>query len=404
MPRRHITCQWNGQAARLIRNKCRGRAAQRPYVRLRPLAYVTGGRPRGSIGAPPERGAEAYTVWSGHVSAPDPRLALIKARVFLAPESWDPAMGGLDPTQRGPEPILGVRFAPVEVLDLAWRSSLYMQGSGTFPWGSGPTVDTLEDIVFSGHMASLEPSTWRGRVLFTTRLEIAARAPRLHTVVRGTPVSGYRHSQSPYPLCWRGGLPSSTSTAADAVSASVALRASSTRASISASMYPCSSSASLSTSSRSSTCRFRSCSMMSLFGFRIPPGAEGEQEEGEGQGLARNLLAWTCPVVPDPRGVYSPILLYMPESVGRAVGPAVKTSWLRNPSSGFGSASNESSDRARAHPSCLFEWPPQLGPPENPVSLGRLRLWAYRRRLRSAHLPFASFSSRDVQTGCPVRA
>jgi hypothetical protein len=71
-----------------------------------------------------------------------------------------------------------------------------MQGSGTFPWGSGPIVDTLEDIVFSGHVAALEPSSWWGRVLFTTRLEIVARAPRLHTVVRGTPVSGYR--QNPF--------------------------------------------------------------------------------------------------------------------------------------------------------------------------------------------------------------
>jgi hypothetical protein len=78
MLRRHITCQWNGQAVRLIRNKCRCRAAQRPYIRLRPLAYVTGSRPRGSIGAPPERGAEAYTVRSGHMSAPVPCLALIK--------------------------------------------------------------------------------------------------------------------------------------------------------------------------------------------------------------------------------------------------------------------------------------------------------------------------------------
>jgi hypothetical protein len=78
MPRRHITCQWNEQAARLIRNKCRGRAAQRPYVRFRPLAYVTRTMPRGSIGAPPERGAGAHTVRSGHVSVLDPRLALIK--------------------------------------------------------------------------------------------------------------------------------------------------------------------------------------------------------------------------------------------------------------------------------------------------------------------------------------
>jgi hypothetical protein len=57
--------------------------------------------PRGSTGAPPERGAEAYTVWSEHVSAPDPLLALIKAWVFFVPESWDPAVSGPDPTQRG---------------------------------------------------------------------------------------------------------------------------------------------------------------------------------------------------------------------------------------------------------------------------------------------------------------
>jgi hypothetical protein len=148
MQRRHIAYQWNGQATRLIRNKCRGCVPQRPYVRLRPLAYVTCTMPRGSIGALHERGAEAYTVWSGHVSAPDPRLALIKAWVFFVPESRDPAVSGSDPTQRGPEPILGVRFAPVEVMDLTRRSGLYIQGSDTFPWGSGPTIDTLEYIIF----------------------------------------------------------------------------------------------------------------------------------------------------------------------------------------------------------------------------------------------------------------
>jgi hypothetical protein len=132
------------------------------------------------------------TVWSRHVSAPDPRLALIKAWVFFVPESRNLAVSGPDHTQRGPEPILGVRFAPVEVLDLTRRSGLYTQGSSTFPWGSGPIVDTLEYIVFSGHVAAPEPSTWWGRALFTTRLEIAAWVSRLHTVVRGTPVSGYR--------------------------------------------------------------------------------------------------------------------------------------------------------------------------------------------------------------------
>jgi hypothetical protein len=96
--RRHIACQWNGQAAHLILNKCGCRAAKRPYVRLRPLTYVTCTMLRGTIGAPPERGAEVHTIRSGHVSAPDPRLALIKAWVFSIPESRDPAVSGPDPT------------------------------------------------------------------------------------------------------------------------------------------------------------------------------------------------------------------------------------------------------------------------------------------------------------------
>jgi hypothetical protein len=68
----------------LLRNKCRDRAAQRPYVRLRPLAYVTGDMARGSIGPPPERGVEALAAWSGHMSAPDPCLTLIKVWVFFS--------------------------------------------------------------------------------------------------------------------------------------------------------------------------------------------------------------------------------------------------------------------------------------------------------------------------------
>jgi hypothetical protein len=67
-----------------------------------------------------------------------------------------------------------------------------MQGSGTFQWGSGPIVDTLECITFSGHVAASEPSAWWGRVMFIAFLEIDARAPRLHTIVRGTPIPGYR--------------------------------------------------------------------------------------------------------------------------------------------------------------------------------------------------------------------
>jgi hypothetical protein len=65
-----------------------------------------------------------------------------------------------------------------------------MLGSGTFPWGSGPTVDTLGDIVSSGRVAASELPTWRGRVLFTARLEIAARAPCLYVVVRVPMIQG----------------------------------------------------------------------------------------------------------------------------------------------------------------------------------------------------------------------
>jgi hypothetical protein len=72
------------------------------------------------------------------VSAPDPRHALIKAWVFFVLESRDPAVSGPDPTQRGPEPILGVQFAPVEALDLTRRSGLYIH--------RGPTVGTCSPV------------------------------------------------------------------------------------------------------------------------------------------------------------------------------------------------------------------------------------------------------------------
>jgi hypothetical protein len=74
MLRRHIAYQQGGQAARPFRNKCRDRAAQRPYVRLRPLAYVMGNKPRGSIGSALERGAQVHKIKPGHVSVPDPCL------------------------------------------------------------------------------------------------------------------------------------------------------------------------------------------------------------------------------------------------------------------------------------------------------------------------------------------
>jgi hypothetical protein len=68
-----------------------------------------------------------------------------------------------------------------EVRVPSWGSDLYPRRSWTLPGGpvricrgptlsnggSGPTVDSLEDIAFPGHVAASELSTWWGRVLFT---------------------------------------------------------------------------------------------------------------------------------------------------------------------------------------------------------------------------------------------
>jgi hypothetical protein len=96
MLRGHIACQRDRQAAHPLRNKCRSSAAQRPYVRLRPLAYITGDSPRGSIGSPPERGVGAPSVWT-RVSI-GPRPALIMSWAFFASGSRDLTVSSPDPS------------------------------------------------------------------------------------------------------------------------------------------------------------------------------------------------------------------------------------------------------------------------------------------------------------------
>jgi hypothetical protein len=112
MSSRHITCQ----AACLIRNKCRGRATRRPYVRLRPLAYVTHSRPRGSIGSPPRQGAVAYAdrsapgwAWTRVGTGPQPDL--------------EQGLGILCHRVLGHVP--GVQVTPVGVLVLSLWSGLH---------------------------------------------------------------------------------------------------------------------------------------------------------------------------------------------------------------------------------------------------------------------------------------
>jgi hypothetical protein len=106
MLRPHIACQRDRQAAHLIRNKCRGRVTRRPYVRLRPPAYVTRSRPRGSIGSPPGRGA----VVQADRSAPDPRLGPVQGPCMFRPGTLLCVARTLH--RGGPGPILEVRARP----------------------------------------------------------------------------------------------------------------------------------------------------------------------------------------------------------------------------------------------------------------------------------------------------
>jgi hypothetical protein len=76
-----------------------------------------------------------------------------------------PQCGRPGPRTGGPDPILGVRFAHVEVLGQTWRPVPYIQGSDTLPWGSGLTVDALDYITFSGHVAAPDPPMWWGQAM-----------------------------------------------------------------------------------------------------------------------------------------------------------------------------------------------------------------------------------------------
>jgi hypothetical protein len=97
-----------------------------------------------------------------------PTQALIKDRVCSVLEPWDPSVGGMDPLRGGGWWFGSHSRGPVCIRGCprpTWRSRLYIQGSDTFPWGSEPTVDTLEYISFSGHVAAPEPPMWWGQVL-----------------------------------------------------------------------------------------------------------------------------------------------------------------------------------------------------------------------------------------------
>jgi hypothetical protein len=117
MLRWHIACQQGGQAARPLCNKCRDRAAQRPYVRLRPLAYVMGNKPRGIIGSPPERGAQAHRIKPEHASVLDPCLGQSNPCPGTSLRVARTLLGGIRTPPKGP-------------VTLTWESPTVFRGPG----------------------------------------------------------------------------------------------------------------------------------------------------------------------------------------------------------------------------------------------------------------------------------
>jgi hypothetical protein len=131
-------------------------------------------RPRGSIGTPPRRGAEVYAdrsalgwAWTRVDTGPLPGSY---SRPVYVP-TWD--LG--TPLWVTRTPYRGVRI-PFQGSSLpTWRSGTNLGGPDCIYGGPGPTlgvwttVDALEYIIFSRHMAAPDPLTWRGRVLLWTQ-------------------------------------------------------------------------------------------------------------------------------------------------------------------------------------------------------------------------------------------
>jgi hypothetical protein len=100
-------------------------------------------------------------------------------------------VGGSDPIRGGGlDPILGVRSVHVGVMDQTWRSGLYVQGSSTFPWRSGLTIDVLEYITFSRHVAAPDPPMWWGQTLLLAQ----SSRPRLGRVMAWSHVHLFYHA------------------------------------------------------------------------------------------------------------------------------------------------------------------------------------------------------------------
>jgi hypothetical protein len=109
---------------------------------------------------------------------------------MFCPGTLGPHCGRLGSHTGGPDPILGVRFAHMEVLDQTWRPGPYIQGSGTFPWGSRLTLDALEYITFSKQMAAPDSPMWWCQALLLAQ----SSRPRLGRVMAWSHIQLFYHA------------------------------------------------------------------------------------------------------------------------------------------------------------------------------------------------------------------
>jgi hypothetical protein len=173
-------------SARLIRNECEGARSLEASCQVPPVGLCLSVEQE-CMRIGPEDPTRPGMDTCRHLT---PVWALIKAQVCSVLEPWDPTVGGPDPIRGGPDPILGVRSVNVGVLDQTWRSGLYIQGSDTFPWGSGLTVDALEYITFSGHVAAQDPPMWWAQALLLTQ----SSCPRLGRVMDWSHIHLFYHA------------------------------------------------------------------------------------------------------------------------------------------------------------------------------------------------------------------
>jgi hypothetical protein len=131
--------------------------------------------PHGCNGSPLERGAGVYADRSGthqtrseHVSALDPRLGLVQGPSMFCPETLGPHGGWPEPHTGGSRThsrgLACTRGGPGPTLE---AQTVY-PGVRHPPMGSWFTVDILEYITFSRHVAAPNPPMWWGQALLWT--------------------------------------------------------------------------------------------------------------------------------------------------------------------------------------------------------------------------------------------